>query len=109
MAGPADLKAVLTVLDRSLKGPVWEMPPAPSEVTDPLLRRAIALAAEVRRLAARRVARLADEGAYLLPLLEWTVPIVGFRQIERERRQLSAWASGLVLERLFQAMGVAEN
>ena len=75
---------------------------------DPLLLRAITLAAELRALAATRVADPSHEAAYLMPLLEWTIPIVAFRQIERERKQLAAWSTGLILERLLQAMSLPE-
>jgi hypothetical protein len=45
----------------------------------------------------------AHEAAYLLPLLEWSLPIVAFRQVEHLRKQVAMWSSGLMLERLVRA------
>ena len=104
----ADSVAILRVVEASLRSPIWKMPPAPPEAVDPLLLRAITLAAELRALAAKRVAEPSHEAAYLMPLLEWMIPIVAFRQIERERKQLAAWSTGLVLERLLQVMELPE-
>jgi hypothetical protein len=84
-----DRVAILKVVAASLHSPIWKMPPAPPEAVDPLLLRAITLAAELRALAATRVAEPSHEAAYLMPLLEWTIPIIAFRQIERERKQLA--------------------
>jgi len=67
------------------------------------------LATELRAQAARRVADLSHEAAYLMPLLEWMIPIVAFRQIERERKQLAVWSTALVLERLLQVMDLVEK
>ncbi|MFM1769572.1 MAG: hypothetical protein RJA22_2101 [Verrucomicrobiota bacterium] len=100
LSQPGDADMVLQVVQGSLRGPVWSMPAPPPEATDPMLHRAIALVSELRALAARRVADPAHEAAYLMPLLEWTMPIVAFRQLEKERKQLAAWAAGLILEKL---------
>ncbi len=108
LADAADSVAILRVVEASLRSPIWKMPPAPPEAVDPLLLRAITLAAELRALAAKRVAEPSHEAAYLMPLLEWMIPIVAFRQIERERKQLAAWSTGLVLERLLQVMELPE-
>ena len=80
--------------------------PAAAVADEPLLQRAVALATAVRGLAATRVADPAHEAAYLLPLLEWSMPIVAFRQIEPERKELAAWASGLILERILTTLGL---
>jgi hypothetical protein len=107
LASPGDSLAILKVVEASLRGPIWEMPPAPAEVVNPRLLQAVALATELRALAANRVAEPSHEAAYLFPLLEWTLPIVAFRQIERERKQLAAWSAGLILERLLRVAGLA--
>jgi hypothetical protein len=52
------------------------------------------------------VADPAHEAAYLLPLLEWSAPIVAFRQVERVRKQVAMWSSGLMLERLLHALAL---
>jgi hypothetical protein len=109
LADAADCVAILRVVEASLRSPIWKMPPAPPEAVDPLLLRAITLAAELRALAATRVAEPSHEAAYLMPLLEWTIPMVAFRQLERERKQLAAWSTGLILERLLQVMGLPES
>jgi hypothetical protein len=106
LADPADSGVILRVVEASLRSPIWKMPSAPPEAVDPLLLRAITLAAELRALAAKRVAEPSHEAAYLMPLLEWTIPMVAFRQLERERKQLAAWSTGLILERLLQVMGL---
>jgi hypothetical protein len=62
------------------------------------------LTADVRGLASQHVADPAHEAAYLFPLLEWSVPIVAFRQVERVRKQVAMWSSGLILERLLRAL-----
>jgi hypothetical protein len=101
-----DPRAVLTQVARSLEGSIWTPPAAESE--EPMLERAAALAVDVRGLASQRVADLAHEAAYLLPLLEWTTPIVAFSQVERVRKQVAVWSSGLILERLLRALELPE-
>jgi hypothetical protein len=108
VADSADGVAILRVVEASLRSPIWQMPPPP-ETSDPLLRRAVALAAELRALAAKRVAEPAHEAAYLMPLLEWTIPMVAFRQLGRERKQVAVWSTALILERLLQVMRVPEK
>lgn len=106
LSGPADTLAILKVIEASLRGPIWKMPPAPAETSEPLLRGAVAVATELRALAAQRVADPSHEAAYLLPLLEWTLPIVVFRQLEPERKQLAAWSAALILDRLLHVMEI---
>ena len=98
-----DARAVLTQVARSLEGAVWT-PPVGEVPQEPMLARAAALAADVRGLASQHVADPAHEAAYLFPLLEWSVPIVAFRQVERVRKQVAMWSSGLILERLLRAL-----
>ncbi len=105
ISAPGDRDRILEVIAGSLRGPVWTMPAA-AVADEPLLQRAVALATAVRGLAATRVADPAHEAAYLLPLLEWSMPIVAFRQIEPERKELAAWASGLILERILTTLGL---
>jgi anti-anti-sigma regulatory factor len=102
-----DARAVLTQVARSLEGSIWT-PPAADASEEPMLARAAALAVGVRGLASQRVADLAHEAAYLLPLLEWTTPIVAFSQVERVRKQVAVWSSGLILERLLRALELPE-
>jgi hypothetical protein len=102
-----DARAVLTHVLRSLEGSIWT-PPAAVVPPEPMLARAAELAADVRGLASQRVADPAHEAAYLLPLLEWSVPIVAFRQVERMRKQVAAWSSGMILERLLRALDLPE-
>lgn len=100
-----DARAVLTQVARSLEGSVWT-PPAADVPQEPMLARAAALAADVRGLASQHVADPAHEAAYLLPLLEWSLPIVAFRQVEHVRKQVAMWSSGLMLERLVRALAL---
>ncbi len=100
-----DARAVLMQVARSLEGAIWT-PPAAAVSQETMLTRAAALAADVRGLASQRVADPAHEAAYLLPLLEWTTPIVAFRQVERVRKQVAVWSSGLILERLLRALAL---
>ena len=102
-----DPRAVLTQVARSLEGSIWT-PPAADASAEPMLARAAALAVDVRGLAAQRVADPAHEAAYLLPLLEWTTPIVAFSQVARVRKQVAVWSSGLILERLLRALDLPE-
>lgn len=102
-----DARAVLTHVSRSLEGAIWT-PPTAAVPQEPMLARAAELAADVRGLASQRVADPAHEAAYLLPLLEWSIPIVAFRQIERVRKQVAVWSSGLILERLLRALDLPE-
>lgn len=104
LAGPADADILLRVIEASLRGPVWSMPAPPAHAADPMLHRAVALVSELRALASRRVADPAHEAAYLMPLLEWTLPIVAFRQLDKDRKQLAAWAAGLMLEKLLRVL-----
>ena len=103
-----DVHAVLTHVAGTLAGSIWE-PSAAGVPPERLLGRAATLASELRRLAARQVADPAHEAAYLFPLLEWSVPIVAFRQIEHVRKQVAAWSSGLILERLLRALDLPEG
>jgi anti-anti-sigma regulatory factor len=98
-----DPRALLTQLERSLAGDVWT-PPAAEVSAEPMLARAAALAVDVRGLATQYVADRAHEAAYLLPLLEWSLPIVAFRQVEHIRKQVAAWSSGLILERVVRTL-----
>jgi hypothetical protein len=101
-----DARAVLTHVARSLEGSIWTPPAAVAQ--EPMLALAAELAADVRGLASQRVADPAHEAAYLLPLLEWSMPIVAFRQVERVRKQVAVWSSGMILERLLRALDLPE-
>ena len=94
-----DLHALLHTLAAGLEGSPWEPHPG-NGGDDPMRARAVRLATEVRALAARRVADRGHEAAWFLPLLEWSLPVVAFRDIEPERQQLAAWTAGLLLERM---------
>ena len=99
MSEPGDGEAVLAQVVASLRAPIWDYTPA-VDAADPMLVRATTLASSLRQLASQRVADRSHEAAYLFPLLEWSIPIVAFQQVERERKQVAAWASGLILERI---------
>lgn len=101
-----DSRAVLAQMVRSLDADLWTLPASGAQ--EPMLARAATLTRELRQLASQHVADPAHEAAYLLPLLEWSMPIVAFRQVERERKQVAAWSSGVILERLLRALDLPE-
>ena len=104
IAGAADAENVLRAIDRSLAGSIWARPPAPTGSADPMLGRAVTLVGDLRSLAAARVGDPSHETAYLLPLLQWSMPVVAFQQVEPERKRLAAWASARILEKILETM-----
>jgi hypothetical protein len=95
---------VVALLDGSIYDPVDL---ALLDGAEDRLYRALRLISAVRRLAAGRVGDTPNDAAYLLPLFQWMVPIVAFRGTEIERMRVSAVASGLVMERILTALGLA--
>ena len=62
--------------------------------------------AQLRELAAGYLGHDAAEEAYLLPLLEWTLPIILFGNRPLPLRRASTWVAALIVERL-QRCGVS--
>jgi hypothetical protein len=105
---PGDEERLLRTVAALLDGSVYS--PPSTELLDGAedrLSRALMLTRAVRRLAAARVGDEANQAAYLLPLFQWMVPIVAFHGTEIERMRVSAIASGLVMERILSALGLA--
>jgi hypothetical protein len=105
---PGDEERLLRTLAALLNGSVYSPPDsALLDGAEDRLNRALRLTAAVRRLAATRVGDDGNQAAYLLPLFQWMVPIVAFRGTEFARMRVSAIASGLVMERILDALGIA--
>ena len=105
---PGDEERLLRTVAALVDGSVYSAPDsALLDGAEDRLYRALRLTAAVRRLAATRVGDDSNQAAYLLPLFQWMVPIVAFRGIEIERMRVSAIASGLVMERILDALGIA--
>ena len=105
---PGDEERLLRTVAALLDGSVYCAPDsALLDGAEDRLYRALRLTAAVRRLAATRVGDDSNQAAYLLPLFQWMVPIVAFRGTEIARMRVSAIASGLVMERVLAALGIA--
>ena len=105
---PGDEERLLRTVAALLDGSVYGAPDsALLDGAEDRLYRALRLTAAVRRLAATRVGDDSNQAAYLLPLFQWMVPIVAFRGTEIARMRVSAIASGLVMERVLAALGIA--
>ena len=72
---------------------------------DPMLDKGLAMAALLRGLARRQAGDAGGEAAYLLPLLQWTLPLVCFTQLPLRTKRVSTWVAGLVVERLQRGLG----
>ncbi len=83
-------------------GTLDEQPPLATDGLDPAVEKAGRFVACLRRHAARVVAPRRDLVPYLWPLLQWTVPIVSFRQIPPLRKRVSMVASALVVRRILE-------
>jgi hypothetical protein len=67
---------------------------------DPMVEKAHRTVCLLRRFAARVVSPETDIVPYLAAILEWTLPMVSFRQINSRGRRLSMVCSALICERL---------
>lgn len=67
---------------------------------DPMLEKAVQLTGLLRNYAAGYAPGQKDLWAYWLPLLQWSAPIVSFRQFPARRKRLAAIASALICRRL---------
>lgn len=81
-------------------GSLAEAPPLVDDGGDPAVAKAWEFIALLRRHAARVAAPGTDLVPYLLPLLEWTLPIVSWVQLSPLAKRLSMVAAGLVVRRL---------
>lgn len=105
---PGDEERLLRTVVALLDGSIYDtVDLALLDGAEDRLYRALRLISAVRRLAAGRVGDTPNDAAYLLPLFQWMVPIVAFRGTEIERMRVSAVASGLVMERILTALGLA--
>jgi hypothetical protein len=55
---------------------------------------------QLRRLGAHYLGNAAPQEAWLLPVLEWTLPIIFFGNLPLRQRRASTWAAALIVERL---------
>lgn len=67
---------------------------------DPALDKALAMAPLLRGLARRHAGDAGGEAAYLLPLLQWTLPLVCFVQLPLRTKRVATWVGGMIVERL---------
>ncbi len=81
-------------------GSLAEAPPLADDGGDPAVAKAWEFITLLRRHAARVAAPGTDLVPYLLPLLEWTLPIVSWVQLSPLAKRLSMVASALVVRRL---------
>ena len=77
-------------------------PPLRYRGTDPMVEKTWQVI-RVLRSHARRVTGGEDQPVfYWIPLLQWTLPIVCFRQLETDRKRLSMYAAGLIWRELLK-------
>ncbi len=67
---------------------------------DPMMEKILSLIGLLREYAAGYAPGQSDLWAYWLPLLQWSAPIVSFRQYPPQRKRLAAIAAGLICRRL---------
>lgn len=100
-----DVAKVLRVTESLLVGNIFSpQVTICSGNSDPMLVQAQKVIHTLRRLAADRVSSLVHEGAYLLPLFQWTAPIVCYVQAGIECKRAAAFSAGLFLERLLSSL-----
>ncbi|MEI8188301.1 MAG: phosphotransferase [candidate division NC10 bacterium] len=80
-----------------------QSPPLVYRGDDPAVEKAYHLVCLLRGYAAGVAPPSGALLPYLLPLLQWTLPLVSFRQLETPRRRLSMMAAALAWERLGEA------
>jgi hypothetical protein len=76
------------------------VPTVAASTADSPIDKASAMTKLLRRLARDYAGDCATEPAYLLPLLQWTLPIVCYRQLTLRHQRLASWVAGLIVERL---------
>lgn len=65
----------------------------------------LAFIAQLRRLARHYLGNAAAAETYLLPVLEWTMPIVLYANLSLRHRRASTWVAALQVERLLRHEG----
>lgn len=73
---------------------------------DPMLDKALSMAALLRGLARRHAGGVGGEATYLLPLLQWTLPMVCFMQLPLRTKRVSTWVGGMIVERLLRSLAL---
>jgi hypothetical protein len=98
-----DVACLLEFLAGLMKvSPLSGDPPLHYRGTDPMVEKTWQLI-RVFRSYARRVTGGEDQPLfYWMPLLQWTLPIVCFRQLELDRKRLSMYAGGLICRELLK-------
>lgn len=98
---PGDMKDLLRFLEGLVAvSPLKGDPPLRYTGTDPLVEKAWHIITLLRGYGRKVVAGEDQPIFYWLPLLEWTIPIVCFRQLEPTRKRLSMYASALLCEKI---------
>ena len=102
VADATDAARVCRFVERLVSVPALGSPILPSAdgADDPALAKAELLIGCLRRHAARVVAPRTDLAPYLWPLLQWTAPIVSFRQVPLLGKRVSMVASALIVRRI---------
>lgn len=103
LASGADFAALLDLFAGMVSvSRLDEPPPFRYSGDDPMVEKAHRTVCLLRRCATRTVAPETDLLPYLLPLLEWTMPIVSYRQVSARLRRLSMLCSALICERILE-------
>ena len=99
----ADLAALLGYLQAAVRPASLFVPPFAYAGGDPFLATAHPLVRLLRQEVRQLSGGQAHVVCYLLALLRWSMPIVVFRQLPVLKKQLSAYASGVLAEALLEA------
>ena len=96
-----DMKDLLVFLQGLAEvSPLKGDPPLRYSGTDPMVEKSWHIIGMLRGYGRKVVAGEDQAIFYWLPLLEWTIPIVCFRQLEPNRKRLSMYASALLCEKI---------
>ncbi len=96
-----DMKQLLMFLEGMTSvSPLHGDPLFRYEGDDPMVGKAWNMACQLRQYARQTVHGDDQAVFYWLPLLEWTLPCVSYRQLSPERKRLSMYFAGLICEQV---------
>ncbi len=101
--GDEDLRR-LTEFAAGLTEVAWIGDPPPLRYTgdDPMVAKAWHIIGLLRRYAGELLGPKGDMTLYWLPLLQWTLPLVSFRQLDVRRKRLSMYGSALICRKIME-------
>ena len=108
--GPDDLAELLRfeqglVCARSLDEPLlWRY-----QGSDPMVEKAYETICRLRRYADKVTLFETNLIPYLVAVLEWTLPVVSYRQFDLERKRLAAYSAGLITRQILQLEGAEKK